>query len=122
MEGQGLGQILKMGILGQFFGGGQQNQQQQQQQQPNGQNQGMNQAQWANLAIALNSMRLEPDENLATAMREKIASSTEADEIYFFPDSSALFSQTFIFYHPSIFTIGLRYCSNPPKTQNMKVW
>jgi len=73
MEGQGLGQILKMGILGQFFGGGQQ-QQQQQQQQPNGQNQEMGQSQWANLAIALNSMRLEPDANLATAMRENIAS------------------------------------------------
>ena len=68
-----------MGILGQFFGG---QQPQGQNQEPtqvasNGQNQGMNQSQWANLAIAVNSLRLEPDANLATAMREKIASSSK---------------------------------------------
>ena len=34
----------------------------------------MTPSQWANTAIALNSMRLEPDPNLATAMRENIAS------------------------------------------------
>ena len=78
----GLGQMLGMGILGQFFGGEdkqgllQQNQQQ-------GQNQGFNlnnmsPGQWANTAIALNSMRLEPDPNLATAMRENIASANKA--------------------------------------------
>ena len=73
----GLGQILGMGLLSQFMGGGQQNQQQNQQQ---GQNQGffpdfnnMSQSQWANTAIALNSMRLDPDPNLATAMRENIS-------------------------------------------------
>jgi len=77
----GLGKIFGMGILSQFFGG-QQNEQNQQNQQVQGQNQGffpnmnnMSQAQWANTAIALNSMRLEPDANLATAMRENIASS-----------------------------------------------
>ena len=83
----GLGQMLGMGILGQFFGGEdkqgllQQNQQQPTQVASNGQNQGffpdmnnMSRSQWANTAIALNSMRLEPDANLATAMREKIAS------------------------------------------------
>ena len=71
----GLGQMLGMGILGQFFGG--QQEQQGQNQQPTqvaSSGQGMNQSQWANLAIALNSMRLEPDANLATAMRENIAS------------------------------------------------
>jgi hypothetical protein len=34
----------------------------------------MSRSQWANTAIALNSMRLDPDPNLATAMREAIAS------------------------------------------------
>jgi len=70
----GLGQIAGMGILSQFMGGGENNNEQEQ-----GQNQGFNMnnmtpSQWANTAIALNSMRLEPDANLATAMREKIAS------------------------------------------------
>ena len=77
----GLGQIAGMGILSQFFGGGENNNEQGllQQNQQQDQNQGFNmnnmtQSQWANTAIALNSMRLEPDPNLATAMREKIAS------------------------------------------------
>ena len=85
----GLGQILGMGILGNIFGGEDKQgllQQKNNQQQPtqvasNGQNQGffpdmnnMSRSQWANTAIALNSMRLEPDANLATAMRERIAS------------------------------------------------
>jgi len=70
----GLGQIAGLGILSQFMGGGENNNEQEQ-----GQNQGFNMnnmtpSQWANTAIALNSMRLEPDANLATAMREKIAS------------------------------------------------
>ena len=79
----GLGQLAGMGILSQFFGGGEQQQQQQQQPQQ-GQNQGffpdlnnMSQSQWANTAIALNSMRLEPDANLATAMRETIANANK---------------------------------------------
>ena len=72
-----------MGLLSQFMGGGQKEQQTQQPTQvaSSGQNQGffpdmnnMSQAQWANTAIALNSMRLRPDSNLATAMRENIAS------------------------------------------------
>jgi hypothetical protein len=73
--------MLGMGILSQFFGGGENNNEQGllQQNQQQGQNQGFNMnnmtpSQWANTAIALNSMRLEPDPNLATAMREKIAS------------------------------------------------
>ena len=85
----GLGQILGMGILGNIFGGEDKEgllQQKNNQQQPtqvanSGQNQGffpdmnnMSRSQWANTAIALNSMRLEPDANLATAMREAIAS------------------------------------------------
>ena len=77
----GLGQLAGMGILSQFFGGGENNNEQGllQQNQQQGQNQGFNMnnmtpSQWANTAIALNSMRLEPDPNLATAMREKIAS------------------------------------------------
>jgi hypothetical protein len=77
----GLGQLAGMGILSQFFGGGENNNDQGllQQNQQQGQNQGfdlnnMSSSQWANTAIALNSMRLEPDANLATAMREKIAS------------------------------------------------
>ena len=75
----GLGQMLGMGILGSLFSG---NEDQQQGQQAQGQNQGlfgidtnnMSRSQWANTAIALNSMRLDPDPNLATAMREAIAS------------------------------------------------
>ena len=77
----GLGQLAGMGILSQFFGGGENNNEQGllQQNQQQGQNQGFNlnnmtPSQWANTAIALNSMRLEPDPNLATAMRENIAS------------------------------------------------
>jgi len=82
-----LGRMLGMGILSNIFGGNenqgllQQNQQQPTQVANSGQNQGffpnmnnMSPGQWANTAIALNSMRLEPDANLATAMREKIAS------------------------------------------------
>jgi hypothetical protein len=83
----GLGQMLGMGILGQFFGGGENNNEQGllQQNQQQGQNQGFNlnnmsPGQWANTAIALNSMRLEPDANLATAMRERIASSQESGQ------------------------------------------
>ena len=69
----GLGQMLGMGILSQFFGGGENNNEQEQ-----GPNRGFNMnnmtpSQWAHTAIALNSMRLEPDANLATAMRERIA-------------------------------------------------
>ena len=83
----GLGQMLGMGLLSNFFGGQdkegllQNNQQQPTQVANSGQNQGffpdmnnMSRSQWANTAIALNSMRLEPDPNLATAMREAIAS------------------------------------------------
>jgi len=83
----GLGQLAGMGILSQFFGGGEQQQQQQQQPQQ-GQNQGffpdlnnMSQAQWANTAIALNSMRLEPDPNLAAAMQSTIDSSRKRSNI-----------------------------------------
>ena len=70
-----------MGLLGQFMGGGQKEQQTQQPTQvaSSGQNQGffgnmndMSQAQWANTAIALNSMRLRPDPNLAAAMTKNI--------------------------------------------------
>jgi hypothetical protein len=79
----GLGQMLGMGLLSNFFGGEdkegllQQNQQQPTQVANSGQGFNMNNmtpSQWANTAIALNSMRLEPDANLATAMRERIAS------------------------------------------------
>jgi len=71
--------MLGMGILGSLFSG---NEDQQQGQQAQGQNQGlfgidtnnMSRSRWANTAIALNSMRLDPDPNLATAMREAIAS------------------------------------------------
>jgi len=94
--GLGLGQLAGGLLLNNLFGGfgGQQQQQQQtqgkgmwsppNQQQPtqvasSGQNQGffgnmndMTQAQWANTAIALNSMRLRPDPNLAAAMTKNI--------------------------------------------------
>lgn len=67
-----------MGLLSQFMGGGQK-EQQPTQVASSGQNQGffgnmnnMNQAQWANTAIALNSMRLRPDPNLAAAMTKNI--------------------------------------------------
>jgi hypothetical protein len=79
----GLGQMLGMGLLSNFFGGEDKEGllQQQQNEQPPTQvaNSGFNMnnmspSQWANTAIALNSMRLEPDANLATAMRERIAS------------------------------------------------
>jgi len=86
----GLGKMLGIGILGNIFGGNenqgllQQNQQQPTQVANSGQNQGffpnmnnMSQSQWANTAIALNSMRLEPDANLAAAMRENIASANK---------------------------------------------
>ena len=83
----GLGQILGMGILGQFFGGEdkqgllQQNQQQPTQVANSGFNMNnMTPSQWANTAIALNSMRLEPDPNLATAMRETIAANQKQSE------------------------------------------
>ena len=82
MAALGLGKILGLGILSQFMGGGQKEQQTQQQPTQvasSGQNQGffgnmndMSQAQWANTAIALNSMRLRPDPNLAAAMTKNI--------------------------------------------------
>jgi len=81
MAALGLGKILGLGILSQFMGGGQKEQQTQQPTQvaSSGQNQGffpdmnnMSQAQWANTAIALNSMRLRPDPNLAAAMTKNI--------------------------------------------------
>tara|TARA_Y100001949_G_scaffold176620_1_gene190946 strand:+ start:7433 stop:8797 length:1365 start_codon:yes stop_codon:yes gene_type:complete len=83
MAALGLGKILGLGILGNIFGGEdkqgllQNNQQQPTQVANSGQGFNMNNmspSQWANTAIALNSMRLEPDANLATAMRERIAS------------------------------------------------
>ena len=84
----GLGQILGMGLLGKFMGGldGQKEQQTQQPTQvaSSGQNQGffpdmnnMSQAQWANTAIALNSMRLRPDPNLAASMQSTIDNATK---------------------------------------------
>ena len=92
----GLGKILGLGILSQFMGGGQKEQQPQGKgilsppnQHPtqvasSGQNNvfgmdmnNMTKSQWANLAIGLNSMRLNPDANLATAMRENIATATK---------------------------------------------
>jgi len=95
----GLGQMLGMGILSQFMGGGnkeetQQNQRfvpNQQNQQPTqvadsgqSQNQGffpdlnnMSQSQWANTAIALNSMRLRPNASLASSMQSIIDNDTK---------------------------------------------
>ena len=90
MAALGLGKILGLGILSQFMGGGQKEQQTQQPTQvaSSGQNQGffgnmnnMSQAQWANTAIALNSMRLRPDANLAASMQSTIDSSRKRSNI-----------------------------------------
>ena len=87
MAALGLGKILGLGLLSQFMGGGQK-EQQPTQVASSGQNQGffpdmnnMNQAQWANTAIALNSMRLRPDPNLAASMQSTIDSSRKRSNI-----------------------------------------
>ena len=86
----GLGQMLGMGILSQFMGGGNKEETQQNQQPTQvadsgqSQNQGffpdlnnMNQSQWANTAIALNSMRLRPNASLASSMQSIIDNDTK---------------------------------------------
>ena len=83
----GLGQILGMGLLGNFMGGFDgQKEQQPTQVASSGQNNllgmdNMSQSQWANLAIGLNSMRLDPDANLAAAMQSTIDSSRKRSNI-----------------------------------------
>ncbi|MDP6583824.1 MAG: hypothetical protein QF535_04150 [Anaerolineales bacterium] len=86
----GLGQMLGMGILSQFMGGGNKEETQQNQQptqvadRGQSQNQGffpdlnnMSQSQWANTAIALNSMRLRPNASLASSMQSIIDNDTK---------------------------------------------
>ena len=86
----GLGKLAGLGILSQFMGGGNKEETQQNQQptqvadRGQSQNQGffpdlnnMSQSQWANTAIALNSMRLRPNASLASSMQSIIDNDTK---------------------------------------------